>query len=158
MGTVSSSPVDQVAVSEALKWVASASAGRPAMADVDAALERARSQVEELAALAAELQSSLPEQIGETIREGLRAEAGPMSRRVNELRGLSNQMIRRLERLEGDLTAERYSRVDDLGLLVDLITSSWQSVELRLAHIEQELSAQHAATIHPLERRAGVQA
>jgi septation ring formation regulator EzrA len=144
--------VDEAVVSEALKRIAGATEGRPAMADVDAALERARSQVEELAALAAELQSTLPEQIGETIREGLRAEAAPMSRRVNELRGLSNQMIRRLERLEGDITAERYSRVDDLALLVDLITASWRSVEQRLSHIEHELSAQHA-TVHPLERR-----
>ena len=147
--------MDEDAVSEALKRVAGAAEGRPTTADVDAALERARSQIEGLAALAAELQSSLPEQIGETIRESLHAEARPMSRRVNEIRGLSNQMIRRLERLEGDLTAERYSRVDDLGLLVELITSSWRSVELRLAHIEQELNAQHGATVHPLERRAG---
>ena len=31
-------------------------------------------------------------------------------------------MIRRLERLEGDLLAERHARVDDLALLVDLIS------------------------------------
>src|SRR5438067_2472251 len=110
------------------------------MADVDAALERARSQVEELAALAAELRTSLPEQIGETVREGLRAEAGPMSRRVNELRGLSNQMIRRLERVEGSLTAERDSRVDDLQLLVDLIASCWRSAGGRLRADQHELA------------------
>ena len=144
--------MDEAVVSEALKRIAGATEGRPTTADVDAALERARRQVEELAALAAELQSALPEQIGETIREGLRSEAAPMSRRVNEIRGLSNQMIRRLERLEGDLTSERYSRVDDLALLVDLITASWRSVEQRLSSIERELTAQHA-TIHPLERR-----
>ena len=59
-----------------------------------------------------------------------------MSRRVNELRGLSNQTIRRLERLEGDITAERYSRVDDLALLVDLIAGQWRSMNERLDRIE----------------------
>ena len=33
-----------------------------------------------------------------------------------------NQVIRRLERVEGDLLAERHARVDDLALLVDLVT------------------------------------
>ena len=146
--------MDEGGVAEALKRLAGASEGRATAADVQAALERARAQIEGLATFAAELQASLPEQIGETVREGLRAEAGPMSRRVNEIRGLSNQLIGRLERLEGDMTAERYSRVDDLGLLVDLITSGWRSVETRLARIEREVSARNA-TVHPLERRAG---
>ena len=84
--------------------------------------------------------------------DAARVQTQALSRRVNELRGLSNQMVRRLERIEGDLTAERYSRVDDLALLVDLITASWRSVDQRLSQIEQELTAQHA-TVHPLERR-----
>ena len=144
--------MDEDAVSQALKRVAGAAEGRPTMADVDAALERARSQIEGLAALAAELQSSLPEQIGETIRETLQSEARPMSRRVNEIRGLSNQTIRRLERLEGDLTAERYSRVDDLGLLVDLIASGWRSIDRRLARIERALEA-NGATVYRMDER-----
>ena len=132
--------MDDEAVLEALKRVAgAANSGRPTMADVDAALERARSQVEELAALSAELCTSLPEQIGETVREGLRAEAVPMSRRVNELRGLSNQMIRRLERMETDLAAERHARVDDLAVLVDLITAEWRGLNERLDRIERSL-------------------
>jgi hypothetical protein len=40
------------------------------------------------------------------------------------VRGLANQTIRRLERIETELLAERNSRVDDLGLLVDLIESA----------------------------------
>ena len=38
------------------------------------------------------------------------------------------QLLRRLDRLEADLTAERHARVDDLGLLVDLIDAGWKSV------------------------------
>ncbi len=47
-----------------------------------------------------------------------------------------NQAIRRLERLEGDLLAERHARVDDLALLVDLVSSGWHGVDARLARIE----------------------
>jgi hypothetical protein len=51
-----------------------------------------------------------------------------------------NQMLRRLERLEGDLLSERHARVDDLGLLVDLVASGWQSVNERLTKIEETLA------------------
>ena len=64
------------------------------------------------------------------------------------------QLLRRLERLETDLTAERHARVDDLGLLVDLIDAGWQSVDERLARIEQTIGSA-PATVHRLgDRRA----
>ena len=72
------------------------------------------------------------------------------------MRGFAQQTIRRLERLDTDLTAERYARVDDLGLLVDLIVSGWRSTEERLARIEQLLESATSGTVHHLdERRAG---
>jgi len=55
------------------------------------------------------------------------------------VKGLSNQMIRRLERLETDLLIERHARIDDLALLVDLITSQWRSINERLDRIEQAI-------------------
>ena len=132
--------------------LAEAAEGRAAPADIDAAFERARSQIEALAATAAELESAIPDRVTSAIRDGLRAEAAPMSRRVAEVRGLMNQVIRRLERLEGDLTAERYARVDDLGLLVDLIASSWRSVDERLARIEATAKPE-ADVVHLDEHR-----
>ena len=50
-------------------------------------------------------------------------------RHLAEVRGLMNQLIRRLERVEGDLLAERHARVDDLALLVDLVASGWRGVD-----------------------------
>jgi hypothetical protein len=148
--------VHEEAVERARERLAQAAAGRPAPADVDAVLERARSQVEALAASAAELEGALPAQIAEAVREGVRAEAAPVARQLAEVRGLAQQTIRRLERLETDLTAERYARVDDLGLLVDLVVAGWRSTEERLARIEQMLESASAATVHHLdERRAG---
>ena len=120
--------------------------------DIAAALERARLQVEALAQTANELQIVLPDAVGSALRDGLREEAAPISRRLAEVKGLSNQMVRRLERLETDLLAERHARVDDLALLVDLITGQWRAMNERLDRIERTLDAARA-TVVPLAPR-----
>jgi hypothetical protein len=61
----------------------------------------------------------------------------PVARHIAEIRGLLNQAIRRLERLEGDLLAERHARIDDLALLVDLVSSGWKGVSDRLERVER---------------------
>ena len=125
-------------------------------ADVTAALERARLQVEALAQTADELQAVLPDAVGSALRDGLREEAAPLSRRLAEVKGLQNQSIRRLERLAGDLTAERHARVDDLALLVDLVASGWRAVNERLAAIETSLQQNGGAVVYRMEdRQAG---
>ena len=121
--------------------------GRPAPADLEAALERARLQVEALAQTADELQTGLPATVGIAIREGVRAEALPVGRQLAEVRGLAAQTIRRLERLETDLLAERNARVDDLAVLVDLVSSGWHAVDERLRRIEQAIAPQDAQVI-----------
>lgn len=126
-----------------------AAEGRTAPGDVDAALDRARMRIEELAELAAQLETSLPARIGEAIQEGFRAEALPVARQLAEVRGLAGQTVRRLERIEGDTLAERHARVDDLALLVDLITSGWKSVDNRLAQLETRLNG--GATVYQME-------
>ena len=126
---------------------------RTTPADVSAALDRARSQIEALALTADELQTALPEGVAAAVREGVRSEALPVARQLAEVRGLASQTIRRLERMEGDLLAERYARVDDLGLLVDLIASGFKSMEARLARIEASLEARGEATVHRLDER-----
>ena len=48
------------------------------------------------------------------------------------------------------MLAERHARIDDLALLVDLVSSGWKGVDSRLERIER---AQAGATVHHL--RAG---
>ena len=110
-------------------------------AALDSLLIRAREQVDSLAAAAAALEETLPARVGEAVRN----EAQPVGRNLAEIRGLMNQVIRRLERVEGDLLCERHARVDDLGLLVDLITSSWKSVERRISTLERKLQTGEGA-------------
>jgi hypothetical protein len=140
--------VDKGALDRARERLAEVSAGKAQPADVEAALERARAQVEELAATAAELEASLPDRVGDAVRDGIRLQARPLSRQLAEVRGLANQTVRRLERIETELLAERGSRVDDLGLLVDLIDSGWRAVDERLRRIEEALQAPRGATVY----------
>jgi len=80
-------------------------------------------------------------QIREAMTASLREEAAPISRRLAEVKGLSNNALRRLERLEGLIESERNARVVDLGLLVDLLTDGWRAMDARLARIEAALLA-----------------
>ncbi len=66
----------------------------------------------------------------------------PSRRQLAEVRGLANQTNRRLEQLQVDLDAERHARVDDLAVLVSLISSGWKSIEERLDAIERRLDAE----------------
>jgi hypothetical protein len=129
--------MDSLALERAKQRIADAAAGRPEPALLEAALERSRSQIETLAVAAAELEASIPAQVGSAVRDGLRTEVLPVARHIAEIRGLLNQAIRRLERLEGDLLAERHARVDDLALLVDLVSSGWKGVASRLERLER---------------------
>jgi hypothetical protein len=141
--------VDYGAVERARERLEAAAKDRTEQVQIDAALERARRQIEELAELTAQVEASLPAKVGEAVQEGLRAEALPVARQLAEVRGLASQTIRRLERMEGDNLAERHARVDDLALLVDLITSGWQGVDDRLARIEKRLDERGAdATVY----------
>ena len=145
--------MNEEALDRARERIAQAAEERTEAADVDSALERARAQVEHLAELAAQLETSLPEQVGNAVRDGVRAEALPVARQMAEVRGLAGQTIRRLERLEGQLLAERRARLDDLSLLVDLVSSGWRGVDRRLARIERGFEQSNGAIVYRMEER-----
>jgi hypothetical protein len=125
-------------------------------AALDTLFTRAREQVEALAATASSLEETLPARVGDAVRD----EAQPVARNLAEVRGLMNQVIRRLGALEGDLLTERHARVDDLTLLVDLVSSGWKGVDARLAQIEavvsrleQGIQENRGAIVYRMEER-----
>jgi hypothetical protein len=127
---------------------------RAEAAALETLLMRARAQVEALAVTAEKLEETLPARVGDAVRD----EAQPIGRNLAEIRGLMNQLIRRLERLDGDLLAERNARVDDLALLVDLVTSGWKGVDARLGRVEalvtrleQGLQEKRGAVVYRIE-------
>jgi hypothetical protein len=79
------------------------------------------------------------EEIREALRDGLREEAAPISRRLAEVKGLSNNAIRRLDNIEHAIDGERSARIDDLALLVELLTEGWRGLSARLDRIEAAL-------------------
>jgi hypothetical protein len=99
-----------------------ASAGAVDPSQTRAAFERARAQMEALTQLGAELETML-----------------------------ANQLIRRLGELEQEIEAERLARVEDLGLLVDLIAGGWRGVDERLARMEESLNGREAI-VYRIER------
>jgi hypothetical protein len=136
------------AIARAQQRLDDAAAGRPDAAAIDATLERARAAVESLASTTAQFEAGLPV----AIQDGLRQHFRPSARHLAEGRGLMSQVIRRLERIEGDALAERHARVDDLALLVDLVASGWRSVDERLARLEEGLS-RDGGVVYRLEDR-----
>jgi hypothetical protein len=156
MRTLALPAMNPDAIERANERLKQAAAGRTEPAVVEATLERARYQVESLAETAAQLEATLPDRVGEAVQTGLRQEVLPVAKHLAEVRGLSANAIRRLERLEGDLLAERHARIDDLALLIDLIASGWNGVDERLARLERVLGADEGAIVYRIEdRRTG---
>jgi hypothetical protein len=150
--------VDLDAIARAQQRIEDAASGRTDPAAFDATLQRARTAVEALAATTARFEAGLPA----AIQDGLQQHFRPSARHLAEVRGLTNQVIRRLERIEGDLLTERHARVDDLALLVDLIASGWRgvdscvrSVEERLGRLEERLQRDGAVVYRLEDRQAG---
>jgi len=131
--------MDEDAFERARRRIAEARAARYRDPALEAALEKAREALEALAQSGAELESSLPERLDSALRAGMRDEVAPVARNLAEVRGLAGQTIRRLERLQTDLDTERRARIEDLALLVDLVTSGWGAVERRLDRLERSL-------------------
>jgi hypothetical protein len=152
--------MDRDALERARRRIAEAGRGSPDAAELAAALEGAKTGLETLAATAAELQVAVPERLGAAVREGMEAEVLPVARHIAEVRGLTSHVIGRLERLSGELAAERTSRVEDLALLVDLVASGWRGVEGRLDRldrildrVERALEQQPGAPVYRIEAR-----
>jgi hypothetical protein len=93
------------------------------------------------------------EELRQALQEGLREEAAPLARRLAEVKGLSWNTIHRLERIEAAVDAERTARVDDLALLVELLTEGWRSINARLERIEAAVQPEHDNVV-PLRESA----
>lgn len=143
--------MDRDALERARTRLAEAREERPNRLDLEAALERAESALDGLARTAAELEATVPERLGSAIGEGMRAEVVPVARQIAEVRGLTGQVVRRLEGLQAEIAAERRERLDDLALLVELIGSGWRGVERRLDRAERI----HDRIERTLEERPG---
>jgi hypothetical protein len=151
--------MDREALERARTRIAEGREARPNRGDLEAALERAETALDHLARTAAELEAVVPERLGHAVEEGMRAEVLPVARQIAEVRGLTGQLVRRLETLQAEISAERRERLEDLALLVDLIGSGWRGVERRLDRAERildrigSLEEQPGAALYRIEGR-----
>ena len=112
---------------------------RPAMPDLRTILARAETHVDELRTTAASLEESLPAKVERAVERAMSEHSD--ARRVDELRELLRGLSRQVEQVNLDLLAERLGRVEDLELVVDLISTGMaalrQDVATLAAMVEQ---------------------
>jgi hypothetical protein len=152
--------MDRDALERARARIAEAREGGTTKADLEAALARAEAGLDALAQTAAELETVVPDRLGAAIEEGMRAEVLPVAKHIAEVRGLTGQLVRRLEALQAEVAAERRERLEDLAVLVELIGSGWRSVERRLDRaerildrIERSLEERPGAALYRIDSR-----
>ncbi|HSD01320.1 MAG TPA: hypothetical protein VLB81_03065 [Gaiellales bacterium] len=93
----------------------------PGTPDLRTILSRAESHVGELRQTAESLHKSLPEAVERAIEKAMDDHSTP--RRLSELRDLVRALAAQVEQVNRDLLAERLGRVEDLELLVDLLST-----------------------------------
>ena len=91
------------------------------------------------------------DELREALRDGLREEAMTLNRRVAEIKGLSNNTIRRLAGIEATLEAERNARLDALAVMIELLTEGWRAMAARVERIAAAIESRPSNVV-PLVR------
>jgi len=114
-----------------------------AMPDLRTILARAEANVGELRQTAAALEQSLPEAVERAVDRAMDERATP--RRLAELRELVRSLAGQVEQVNRDLLAERLGRVEDLELLVDLISSGMAALRQDVADVSGSISRMNSS-------------
>lgn len=85
---------------------------------------------------AAKLEERLPENVGNVVYEAVRVEVRPMQQHLAQMEQLCEQVVRRVEEV-GE--SERQERLEDIALLIELVTTGWRTIDRRLARVERLL-------------------
>jgi chromosome segregation ATPase len=108
------------------------------MPDLRTILARAEANVGELRQTAAALEQSLPEAVERAIERAMDERSTP--RRLVELRELVRSLAGQMEQVNRDLLTERLGRIEDLELLVDLISTGMASLRQDMADVSGTLT------------------
>jgi hypothetical protein len=119
---------------------ASARTAQTIAAETVASQELVESSRQELldtfAAAAAKLEARLPEDVGSVVYEAVRVEVRPVQQHLAQIEQLFEQVVRRVDEV-GE--SERRERLEDVALLVELVTTGWRTVDRRLGRVERML-------------------
>jgi chromosome segregation ATPase len=113
------------------------------MPDLRTILARAEANVGELRQTAAALEQSLPEAVERAIERAMNERSTP--RRLVELRELVRSLAGQMEQVNRDLLTERLGRIEDLELLVDLISTGMASLRQDMADVSGTLARMNSS-------------
>lgn len=113
------------------------------MPDLRTILARAEANVGELRQTAVNLEQSLPEAVERAVERAMDERATP--RRLSELRELVRSLAGQMEQVNRDLLAERLGRIEDLELLVDLISSGMAALRQDVADVSGSVARMNSS-------------
>jgi len=119
--------------------------------DLRTLLARAERHVDELRRSASELAAILPTRVEAAVARALGEDEGGLGRRLDTVVDQGGQLTAAVERVERDLLAERMARVEDLEVLVDLVSGGLSALRADLRSVRRELAALQAVVGQPLQ-------
>ncbi len=126
-------------------------ASEPAGPDLRTLLARSEQHVDALRRSASELAAILPTRVEAAVARALGEDEGGLGRRLDTVLDRSGQLSAAVERVEHDLLAERMARVEDLEVLVDLVSGGLSALRADLRSVRRELAALQAVVGQPLQ-------
>ena len=123
----------------------------PAGPDLRTLLARSERHVDELRRSASELAALLPTRVEAAVARALGEDEGGLGRRLDHVVDQNGALTAALERVENDLLAERMARVEDLEVLVDLVSGGLTSLRADLRAVRTELAELQAVLGRPLQ-------
>jgi hypothetical protein len=126
-------------------------ASEPAGPDLRTLLARSEQHVDELRRSASELAAILPTRVEAAVARALGEDEGGLGRRLDTVLDRSGQLNAAVERVERDLLAERMARVEDLEVLVDLVSGGLSALRADLRSVRRELAELQAVVGQPLQ-------
>ena len=126
-------------------------ASEPAGPDLRTLLARSEQHVDELRRSASELAAILPTRVEAAVARALGEDEGGLGRRLDMVLDRSGQLNAAVERVERDLLAERMARVEDLEVLVDLVSGGLTALRADLRSVRRELAELQAVVGQPLQ-------
>jgi hypothetical protein len=122
----------------------------PAGPDLRTLLARSERHVDELRRSASELAAILPTRVEAAVARALGEDEGGLGRRLDQALDQSGQLAEALQRVESDLLAERMARVEDLEVLVELVSGGLTALRAELRGVRRELAELQTVVGEPL--------
>jgi hypothetical protein len=124
--------------------------GEPAGPDLRTLLARSERHVDELRRSASELAALLPTRVEAAVARALGEDEGGLGRRIDHVIDQNGHLSAAVERVENDLLSERMARVEDLEVLVGLVSGGLTSLRADLRAVRRELADLRAVVGQPL--------